>query len=363
MDKCIKIGVFISGHGFGHGTRTCAILREISRLIPCNFDIFSNLPTWFFKQNLSPLNITLHHIKTDIGLVQKTPFLHDLDETVNQLKKFVRFDSKDFIFCERLIRRKKHDLLISDISPLGLEVGFRTGVPNVLIENFTWDWIYQIYTETASDFLPIIEVLEKSYSYASLRIKVTPFCDSKTGSIKTPPVSRKVIQTPEEIREKLKIEQGKKVILLTTGGITKRLDLIDKMKRQKDVVFITSGDIQKTTLDKNIISIPMKSDFHYPDLVNAVNLVAGKAGYGTIAECWSTNTPLLGCYRTNFRESEVLLDFASKELEHNKLTVNDFEKMDWMDTASSTMKELHEKSPKKTNGALLASEAILNFIL
>ena len=154
-----------------------------------------------------------------------------------------------------------------------------------------------------------------------------------------------------------------KVILLTTGGITKQFDLIDKMKRQKDVVFITSGDIKKTTLDKNIISIPIKSEFHYPDLVNAVNLVAGKVGYGTIAECWSTNTPLLGCYRTNFRESGVLLDFASKELEHNKLTVNDFEKMDWMDTASSTMKDLHEKSPKKTNGALLASESILNFIL
>ena len=363
MDKCFKIGVFISGHGFGHGTRTCAILKEITSFIPCDFDIFSNLPTWFFQQNLSSLNFTLHHIKTDIGLVQKTPFLHDLYETVNQLKEFVRFDSKDFIFCEQLVRRKKHDLLISDISPLGLEVGFKTGVANVLIENFTWDWIYQIYTETESDFLPIIEVLEKSYSYANLRIKVTPFCDSKTRSIKTPPVSREVIKTPEEIREKLKIEQGMKVILLTTGGITKKFDLIDKMKRQKDVVFITSGDIKKTTLDKNIISIPIKSEFHYPDLVNAVNLVAGKVGYGTIAECWSTNTPLLGCYRTNFRESEVLLDFASKELEHNKLTVNDFEKMDWMDTASSTMKDLHEKSPEKTNGALLASESILNFIL
>lgn len=363
MDKCIKIGVFISGHGFGHGTRTCAILKEITSFISCDFDIFSNLPTWFFQQNLSSLNFTLHHIKTDIGLVQKTPFLHDLDETVNQLKEFVRFDSQDFTFCERLVRRKKHDLLISDISPLGLELGFKTGVPNVLIENFTWDWIYQIYTETESDFLPIIEVLEKSYSYANLRLKVTPFCDSKTGSIKTPPVSREVIHTPEEIREKLKIEQGMKVILLTTGGITKRFDLLNKMKRQKDVVFITSGDIQKTTLDKNIISIPMKSDFHYPDLVNAVNLVVGKAGYGTIAECWSTNTPLLGCYRASFRESEVLLDFASKELEHDKLTVNDFEKMDWMDTASSIMKDLHEKSPKKTNGTHLASESILNLIL
>jgi hypothetical protein len=363
LDKCFKIGVFISGHGFGHGTRTCAILKEITSFIPCDFDIFSNLPTWFFQQNLSSLNFTLHHIKTDIGLVQETPFLHDLYETVNQLKEFVRFDSKDFIFCEQLVRRKKHDLLISDISPLGLEVGFKTGVANVLIENFTWDWIYQIYTETALDFLPIIEVLEKSYSYANLRIKVTPFCDSKTRSIKTPPVSREVIKTPKEIREKLKIEQGMKVILLTTGGITKKFDLIDKMKRQKDVVFITAGDIQKTTLDKNIISIPIKSDFHYPDLVNAVNLVAGKAGYGTIAECWSTNTPLLGCYRNNFRESEVLLDYASKELDHDKLTVDDFEKMDWMDAASSTMKELHEKSPKKTNGALLASESILNFIL
>jgi hypothetical protein len=363
LDKCFKIGVFISGHGFGHGTRTCAILKEITRFIPCEFDILSDLPTWFFKQNLPSLNFTLHNVKTDIGLVQKTPFLHDLDETVNQLKEFVRFNSQEYIFCERLVRRKKHDLLISDISPLGLEVGFKTGVPNVLIENFTWDWIYQLYTETALGILPIIEVLEKSYSYANLRIKVTPFCDSKNKSIKTPPVSREVIQTPNEIREKLKIEQEMKVILLTTGGITKRFDLIDKMKRQKDVVFITSGDIQKTIIDKNIISIPMKSDFHYPDLVNSVNLVAGKAGYGTIAECWSTNTPLLGSYRADFRESEVLLNFASKELEHDKLTVDDLEKMDWIETALSTMKDLNEKSPKKINGTHLASKSILNFIL
>ena len=179
MGKVLKIGAFITSHGFGHGTRTCAVLNEVAKSRSCKFDIFSTLPNWFFIHNLPELDLELHNIQTDVGLVQKSPFIHDLTETLKQLEKFTQFNNRDFLECLKIVRNKDFDLLISDISPVGLEIGKQMGIPSTLIENFTWNWIYQEYCYSHLGFNRINEILEKSYSYADLHIQASPICQKK----------------------------------------------------------------------------------------------------------------------------------------------------------------------------------------
>ena len=118
MGKVLKIGAFITGHGFGHGTRTCAVLNEIAKSRSCKFDIFSTLPNWFFFNNLPELELELHNIQTDVGLVQKSPFIHDLNETLKQLEKFTQFNNRDFFECLKIARNKDFDLLEINLFPL-----------------------------------------------------------------------------------------------------------------------------------------------------------------------------------------------------------------------------------------------------
>ena len=363
MGKVLKIGAFITSHGFGHGTRTCAVLNEIAKSISCKFDIFSTLPNWFFIHNLPELDLELHNIQTDVGLEQKSPFIHDLDETLKQLEKFTQFNNRDFLECLKIVRNKDFDLLISDISPVGLEIGKQMGIPSTLIENFTWNWIYQEYCNSHLGFNRINEILEKSYSYADLHIQASPFCQKTQKAKETPPISRSIRKPHSEIKQLLGISKNYKVILLTTGGITKELNLIESLKEENDLIFITTTATRSITTSQNIISIPLKSDIHYPDLVNASNLVVGKVGYGTLAECWSTDTPLLGCYRNDFRESNTLVDFASKNLSHANISVEDFERMNWIPEAREIMIEnTTSKSPPDTTGASIAAQEIIRFI-
>ena len=363
MGKVLKIGAFITSHGFGHGTRACAVLNQIAKFRSCKIDIFSTLPNWFFPYNLPGLELELHNIQTDVGLVQKSPFIHDSRETLKQLEKFTQFNSREFLECLKIVRSKDFDLLISDISPVGLEIGNQMGIPSVLIENFTWDWIYEEYCDSHFGFNRINEILEKSYSYADLHIQASPFCQKKDRTIETPPISRSIRKPQSEIKQLLGINEDSVVILLTTGGINQELSLIESLKVENDLIFITTTTTRSITTNQNIISIPLQSDIHYPDLVNASNLVVGKVGYGTLAECWSTDTPLLGCYRNDFRESNTLVNFASQNLSDAKISVEDFERMNWMQKAREIMIEnTASKSPPDAIGASIAAEEIIHFI-
>ena len=363
LDKILRIGVFITSHGFGHASRTCAVLNEITKRSNCSIDIFSTVPPWFLKQNILCKNFEVHFLKTDVGLVQKSPFLHDLQETINQLKDFLLFRSVDSQKAITISRRKNFNLIISDISPLGIKVADQLGIQSVLIENFTWDWIYCHYRESHKQFDEIIESLRAIFERSGLHIQARPFCVEKNSSLKTSPISRRVNNGTAEIRDALNIEKNSKIILLTTGGITKELPFIERLHAVDHCTFIISGDFKNIVKNYNIISLPMNSAFHYPDLVSASSCVVGKVGYGTLAECWASQTPLLGCYRKDFRESQVLREFANKNLKHKEISIDDFERMNW---SGCNLLGLLENKPatnaSPSNGAIEAAEYILSFI-
>jgi hypothetical protein len=81
-------------------------------------------------------------------------------------------------------------LVVCDIAPLGLAVARALGVPGVLVENFTWDWIYEGYRTAhvgVADFALIVAGL---FSKADLRIQTAPVCVPAEGASSVAPVSR-----------------------------------------------------------------------------------------------------------------------------------------------------------------------------
>ena len=88
----MRISCFITSHGFGHATRTFAVLHEIAKKFPqLKVSVFSTLPKFFLKENLKPLSFKLNFVNTDVGLVQKSPFEHDLQKTISKLEYFLSF--------------------------------------------------------------------------------------------------------------------------------------------------------------------------------------------------------------------------------------------------------------------------------
>lgn len=152
-----SIGYFISLHGFGHAARASAVMEAMHGINPSiRFEIFTTIPEWFFLQSLSG-PFTYHSFLTDIGMVQETPLREDLKETFRKLSNFLPYDGSKIESLSREVSRTKCRLIICDISPMGIAVAQMSQVPSVLIENFTWDWVYENYVSVDSPINQYIE--------------------------------------------------------------------------------------------------------------------------------------------------------------------------------------------------------------
>ena len=150
---------------------------------------------------------------------------------------------------------------------------------------------------------------------------------------------------------------------MTTGGITKALQIDSDCVEKMNCIFLQSSDQKEIKRIGNIIYLPTKSPHHYPDLVNASDVVVGKVGYGTLAECWATGTPLLGCYREDFRESSTLKAYAEKNLISEEITMNAFEHMTWVEQAINISNRSDKGTHQlKINGRSTAADLIVEFI-
>ncbi len=76
---------YVSGHGFGHSTRTAEVLRVVRALRPeLPLTIVTKAPEGLFREAI-PGDITYRKVGLDVGLAQADALGIDLDETIGRL--------------------------------------------------------------------------------------------------------------------------------------------------------------------------------------------------------------------------------------------------------------------------------------
>jgi len=347
-----SIAYFISPHGFGHAARACAVMEALlQKDNSFHFHIYTTVPRWFFKESLPVKAFTYHRLKSDVGLVQSTPLDIDFPASLKQISGFLAFDSEKIRALAKELINQKSRLIICDISPLGIVAGDTAEIPRVLVENFTWDWIYEPYIEILSDFEKIIGRLRVIYSLVEHRIQTQPACRPLPDTTRCAPVSRRSKSNPDKIRRKLGIPPAAKMALISMGGIKVRYDFSRRLHDVDNVFFVIPQDTQKAQREKNLIILPHHSGFYHPDLVNAADVVIGKLGYSTVAEAWSFGVPFAYISRDNFRESAALENFVKDNLPNMRIDPVDFVRGKWI---NELIPLLDGKPPYigKENGAI-----------
>ena len=325
-----RIAYFISSHGLGHAARAAAVMEAILEVDPTvRFEIFTTAPEWFFQETL-PGSFAYHPELTDIGLVQQDPFCEDVSKTVDRLDNFLPFDPAQVQSIAQRVSESRCALILCDISPMGVAVGQAAGISSVLIENFTWDWIYQPYTEREPRFAPHIEYLESLFSQADHHIQTEPVCRLQRADLLTPPVSRKRRISAHEIRKKLEIAEDLPVVLITMGGIPRQYTIQEKLKAQPNLMFVIPGGGRSIHREDNLVVLPYHSPFYHPDLIHAADVVIGKAGYSTLAEVYAAGVPFVFVNRPTFRESKIIEDYILTYMNGMAITEAQFEKGTWL---------------------------------
>jgi UDP-N-acetylglucosamine:LPS N-acetylglucosamine transferase len=260
-------------------------------------------------------------------MVQETSLHEDLPETLLKLNAFMPFDHFQIKELSEHINRMKCQLIICDISPMGIVAAQTAHIPSILIENFTWDWIYEGYEEeTLNEF---IAYLQSIFAEATCHIQTQPICKPAAVDFTAGPASRKIKTPAGEIRRKLKLSDSCKVVMITAGGVPKSYEFMDKLKNQADTHFIIPGTVDKESRQNNLILLPKNSAYFHPDLINASDAVIGKAGYGTIAEIYQAGVPFGYCARTHYRESKPLIDFIENKMHGFAISESEFHNGNW----------------------------------
>lgn len=353
-----SLAYFISPHGFGHAARAAAVMNALSRLhSSIRFEIFTLVPRWFFHDSLNA-KFTYHETLTDIGLAQESSLKENVPQTLKRLRHFLPFNRSRISNLQSLI--SKCTLVICDIAPLGIAVARAAGIPSILIENFTWDWIYAGYSDAR--FAKHIAYLHAIFRTADYHVQTEPVCQHWHADLTTPPVSRAPRTSRTEIRKRLAIPSRAKVVLITMGGIPEQHTFLEQLKTMRGVYFIVPGATRRKRVADNLILLPHRSAFYHPDLMNAADVVIGKAGYSTVAEAYHAGIPFGFIAREKFRESATMAHFIKQHMHGIEIPANKFQSGQWLHALDELL-TLPRLKRKDVNGAAQVAKFIWGIIM
>jgi hypothetical protein len=355
------IAFFISPHGFGHAARTSAIMAALRELNPeIRFEIFTSVPREFFASSV-PGQFNYHPVVTDIGFVQASPLRQDLEETLRRLDDFLPFRPIHLTELGQHVRSLGCRLIVCDIAPLGIAVAEKAGLPSVLIENFTWDWLYRPYVDTVPGLTRHISYLSALFESADYHIQLEPVCRPVSCDLITRPVSRAPRTPARSIQEALRIPRETRMVTISMGGVRGSYGFLERLRARQDIRFVIPGASETIEFRDNQLLLPQHSDFFHPDLINAADALVGKVGYSTLAEVYYAGIPFGYVPRPNFPESESLIAYLREYCNGIEITATDFETGDWIARLSELL-QMPRLQRGKENGAVQAAAFICNLI-
>jgi hypothetical protein len=357
MTSTPSVAYFITPHGFGHASRAAAVMAALTGLVPeIRFELFTTCPRWIFEESIGK-DFGYHAVQTDIGLVQTSPLQEDLAATCLKLEQMLPFGEAMVLDLADRIKRLACRLVICDIAPLGIAVARAAGLPIVLIENFTWDWIYGGYLASEPYLQPYIDYLAGINQMVDHHIQTRPACRPSEKAICVDPVSRKARRPRDEVRHRLGVPDTAKMVLVTMGGVPDRFDFLTSLPADLGYVVVVPGANGLRSPHPKIILLPTHSPFFHPDLMMAADALVGKAGYSTVAEAYQAGIPFGYITRPASPESAVLEDFITRHLPARSISAETYHNGCWTEALAELLK-LDKTEPPGENGADQAASYI-----
>lgn len=355
------IAYFITPHGFGHASRAAAVMAAVQERAPqVRFELFTTCPKQIFSQSLNAA-FGYHAVDVDVGIVQTTPLKEDLPATCRALDCWLPFNTDAIRQTVQQLKRMRCALVVCDISPFGIEAAAEAGIPSLLVENFTWDWIYNRYAADAPCLLPHSNMMQAIFSRVGYRIQTQPLCQPAKSDLTIGPIRRKIRTSRRQTRKVLNIPDKAAMVLISMGGVRDRFEFLDRIPYQSNLFFVIPSTDGLVAPQQNVILLPTHSPFFHPDLSLAADVVIGKVGYSTLSEIYQAGTPFGYIPRPESPESDPLVDFIKNHMTARPISPQAYNSGRWIDQLPQLL-SLPRSHPPKRNGADQAAKFILDLI-
>jgi L-arabinokinase len=363
----------VSGHGFGHASRSIEVINAILAKRPeTRIGVRTSAPRWLFDLTVKG-KVAFSTLECDTGVVQVDALTLDEADSIRRAWAFHSDMVTRAASETRILHELGAGLIVGDIPPLAFAVGGSAGIPSIAIGNFTWDWVYADYPRVrlAPQLLPALRGAYGKVSI-SLRLPMHGGFENMNNVTDIPFIARHAAHTREEVCKILKLPADKPIVLVSFGGYgLPGLDT-DQLAKFKKYTVVMTASAPLARSQKGAAAAERKGSFvsineeamynagvRYEDLVGAAEVVVSKPGYGIISECIANDSALLYTPRGHFPEYDVLVQEMPKYLRTALISHDDLFACKWESAIDKLLAQPKHKKKPETNGADVAADILL----
>ncbi len=356
------VAYYVTAHGYGHGVRSCDIIRALNDLYPnVLVVIVSDLPDAFFRNRLGRGPFVVRRGAFDTGMVQLDSIRVDVGES---LKKALDLqERRDDLVRQEIgfLRAEGIGLVVADIPGIPLVSAARLGLPCVAVGNFSWDWIYSDFLAGDGRWEPVVRAFEEQYGMADLLLRL-PFSPEMKAFPHIEDVP--VVASPgrcrrREIAALTAANPGRRWVLLSFTTLEWNDEALDNVERLDRYEFFTVLPLEWRR--HNIHSID-REVIRFGDIVASMDCVVTKPGFGILSDCLVNGKPVIYADRSDFREYGILEAAIRRYFRHRHIPVRKLYRGELGEAIEDLWHQPDPPAKAEAGGAPVAARRIRGFL-
>lgn len=313
------LAYYITAHGYGHGVRSCDVLRAFHRAQPgVELVLVTDLPETFLRNRLPGIPFTLRPAVFDVGMVQLDSVRVDVEATLARALALVA-QHKTLLQQEMdFLRSAAITLVACDIPAIPLAAAAQVGIPSVALGNFSWSWIYSAFVERDPRWQDVIELFEQGYRQTDLLLRF-PFAEEMSvfpHRCDVPVVAEPGTDRRTELARLTGASPDRRWVLLSFSSLAWDESALDAVAALNDYAFFA---VRPLAWDRENIFPVDRETISFPDVLASVDAVITKPGFGVLSECVVNRKPMIYVDRSDFLEYPVLEAAVKKYLVHQHI--------------------------------------------
>lgn len=320
------IYVCLSSHGYGHASRTAAVLQALARLRPhWRLVLSTGVNPSFLRLALGAVRHELRPCLWDVGVVQADALGVDPPATLAALADLDRRIPEQLDREAAWLQEQRQPaLVLADVPPAAALLAGRLGLPLVWLASFGWDAIYE---PMGGPFLERAAHCRALYSRGDLLLRCPLDLPMAWGVPElaiglTTSVPR--LDAGELARQLHLPAEPERCVLISFGGLGKTIDPV-LLRRWPEHVLI--GPDPGLASEPNGRCLP--AGVRPLDLMPLCSRLITKPGYSSFAEAFSQGLGIHLVRRSGFAEAPVLEAALQRHGLHRILEPASFEAGDW----------------------------------
>ncbi|MDD5034663.1 MAG: hypothetical protein PHE55_07865 [Methylococcaceae bacterium] len=311
------IAYYVTAHGYGHGVRSCDVIRALKSLNPERpIHIISDLGERFFRNRLGPIlgkQDVIRQAGFDLGMVQQDAIRTDVAQTLERLLELCSVGDRLSREESRYLRDNEVAAVVADIPAIPIDAAARAGIPAIAIANFSWDWIYGPYRERDERWANVIGYFRDGYAKADLLLRL-PFSGDMSSfrNIEDLPLLASAGNPQrQELAERFGADASRPWVLLSFTSLNWERGALDRLSRLVEYEFFALHPFEASGARIHCIG---PGEHAFQDVLASVDVVVSKPGFGIVSDCIANRKPLIYAERTDFSEYPILLDGMNRYL-------------------------------------------------